>query len=165
MAEGKRVAISFDSYNPRRYSRPWIARIVAWHVGEKPELKFGHYCGDDNGGEAEIIAYPGDIVRYGQRDGRRADKSLNEWGVVEDDYSVRDIKQTEARALFGQRPKCEVTPSPTPNPLPETELKRRVVEFTASPMQMAVFDEKRKQPRLIQQADGSWVPESNGSGQ
>src|ERR1039458_974819 len=151
MPIGKRVAISFHSYNPRCYSRPWIARVVAWPVGKKPELVFGHYCGDEGGGEAEIIAYPGEIVRYGQRDGRRADKSLNEWGVVEDDYSVRDIKQTEACALFEQRPKCEFTPSPITNPLPEAEAKRRAVEFTPSPMQMPVFVEKRKQPRPRQE--------------
>ncbi|WP_109486010.1 hypothetical protein [Occallatibacter savannae] len=112
MSNGNRVAISFDSYNPRRYSRPWIARVVAWAVGQKPELQFGGYCGDDGGGEAEIIAHPGDIIRYGQRDGRRPDRSINEWAVVEEDYSVRDIKQTEARGLFKQRPKAESTPSP-----------------------------------------------------
>jgi len=160
MAEGKRVAISFHSYNPRRYSSPWIARVVAWRVGTKPELEFGHYCGDERGGEVEIIAYPGDIIRYGQRDGRRPDKSINEWAVVEDDYSVRDIKQTEARALFEQRPKCEFTPSPMPSPLPETEVTRRVVDFSPSPMQMPVFAEKRKQPRLFQSPDGSWSVES-----
>lgn len=165
MAEGKRVAISFHSYNPRRYSRPWIARIVAWHVGKKPELEFGHYVGNDDGGEAEIIAYPGDILRYGQRDCRRTDESINEWGVVEDDYSVRDIKQTEARALFEQRPRVEFTPSPMPNPLPEAGAKRRAVEFTPSPMQMPVFVEKRKQPRLVQNRDGSWTVESEVSGQ
>lgn len=164
MTEGKRVAISFHSFNPRRYSRPWIARVVEWHVGKKPELEFGHYCGDGDGGEAEIIAYPGDIIRYGQRDGRRLDKSINEWGVVEEDYSVRDIKQTEARALFEQRPKYEFAPSPMPNPLAETEVKRRVVEFTPSPMPENVFPEERKQPRFIQNRDGSWAVEK-ASGQ
>ena len=39
MPIGKRVAISFNSYNPRRYSRPWIARIVAWHVGESGSVR------------------------------------------------------------------------------------------------------------------------------
>jgi hypothetical protein len=78
---------------------------------------------------------------------------------------VRDIKPTEARALFEQRPKCEVTPSPMPNLLPETETKRPVVKFTPSPMQMPVFVAKRKQPVLIQQPDGSWVPEPKVSGQ
>lgn len=163
MSNGKRVAISFRSYNPRRYSRPWIARVVVWAVGKKPELEFGHYVGDDDGGEAEIIAYPGNIIRYGQRDGRRPDKSINEWAVVEDDYSVRDIKQTEASALFEQHPKCEFTPSPITNPLPETEVKHRAVEVTPSPMQMPVFVEKRKQPNLVQKPDGSWVPEAAGS--
>ena len=164
MGEGKRVAISFDSYNFRRYSRPWIARVIAWPVGKQPQLLFGTYVGDEEGGEVEIIAYPGNIIRYGHRDGRRPDKSLNEWGVVEDDYSVRGIKQTEARALFEQRPKCEVTPSPMPNPIPETETKRPVVKFIPSTMAKNVFPETRKQPRLIQRPDGSWVPEPKVSG-
>jgi hypothetical protein len=124
-------------------------------------LEFGLYCGDEDGGEVEILAYPSNIIRYGQRDGRRLDKSINEWGVVEDDYSVRDIKQTEARALFEQRPKCEFMPSPITNSLPETEVKRRAVEFTPSPMQMPVFVEKRKQPRLTKCHDGSWNFESD----
>jgi hypothetical protein len=120
MSNGKRIAITFESFNPRRYSRPWIARVVAWPVGKKPELTFGNYCGDENGGEVEIIAYPGNIIRYGQRDGRRVDRSINNWAVVGDDYAVRDIKQPEARALFEQLPKTEFISSPDcPNILVE----------------------------------------------
>ena len=130
MPIGKRVVISFGSYNFRRYSRPWIARVVAWPIGKNPILEWGTYLGDHtnnnkNSGEAEIIAYPGEIIRYGQRDCRREYNSLNKWGVVEDDYFVRAIKQTEARALFEQRPKCEFMPSPIANPLPEADAERR----------------------------------------
>lgn len=49
-------------------------------------------------------------------------------------------------------------PSATPMPvIPET--KRPVVKFTPSPMPRNVLPESRKQPRLIQNRDGSWVPE------
>lgn len=157
MPIGKRVAISFDSYNPRRYSCPWIARVVALAVGRKPELQFGAYIGDDNGGEVEIIAYPGDILHYGQRDCQQLDKSINKWGVVEDDYSVRNIKQTEARALFEQRPKVEFTPSPAPtNAVVET---RKPAKFTPSPVPENVFPERRKPSRFVQNSDGSWTVE------
>ena len=65
-----RVAVSFRAYNARRFSRPWVARVTSWPVGGKAELEFGKYLGDDSGGEAEIMALPGDIIRSGQRDGR-----------------------------------------------------------------------------------------------
>ena len=65
-----RTSIEIGSYNSRRYSRPWIGRITAWPVGARPELAWGGYAEDDNGGELEIEAQAGDIIRWGQRDGR-----------------------------------------------------------------------------------------------
>lgn len=97
-----RISIEFGSYNNRRYSKPWIARITAWPVGGKPELEWGGYVGDDSGGEVEIEAQPGDIIRAGQKDGRGGN-SKNRWYVVEPDGSTREIDQTEARALWSLR--------------------------------------------------------------
>lgn len=58
-----RIAVTFGSYNARRYSRPWIARITSWPVGGTPELAFGSYVGNNGGGEVEIMARRGDIIR------------------------------------------------------------------------------------------------------
>ncbi len=96
-----RITRTFSSYNFRRYSKPWMARVTAWPVGGKPELEFGRYLGNDDGGEVEIMARPGDIIRWGQRDGR-GNKTVNNWGVVEADGTLREITQAEARTLFGK---------------------------------------------------------------
>ena len=66
----QRVSVGYDAYNSRRYSKPWIARIIAWPVGGVPTMESGSYVGDKKGGEVEIMAGPGDIIRDGQRDGR-----------------------------------------------------------------------------------------------
>lgn len=102
-----RVAIQWHDYNPRRYGKPWIAVVTAWPVGGRPELTFGGYLGDGQGGELKITATPGDILRYGQRDWRSDSKSAqcNEWAVVLSDGSFRDVTQAEARRLFAER-KC-----------------------------------------------------------
>ena len=105
-----RVSKSFGSYNFRRYGRPWIAKITAWPVGGKPHLQWGGYVGDDDGGEVEMEAQAGDIVRTGQKD-NRGNGGSNDWYVVETDGTLRSIDQTEARQLFGAS-----TPTPD-NPL------------------------------------------------
>jgi hypothetical protein len=95
-----RVSTQWGGYNFRRYSRPWIARITEWPVGGKPEMEFGRYLGDDNGGECEIMARAGDILRSGQRDNRRPRDTIAEWLVVENDGKLRKISEAEARSLY-----------------------------------------------------------------
>ena len=103
-----RVAKKWGGYNQRRYSRPWIAAITAWPVGGRPELSWGGYAGDDSGGELEIMAAPGDIIRYGQRDGR-GNGGSNEWAIVRQDGAISDCTQAEARAHWQAR---EASPEP-----------------------------------------------------
>jgi hypothetical protein len=95
-----RASVFFNGYNSRRYGRPWIGRVSAWPVGGKPEIEFGSYVGDDDGGEVEMMVTPGDIVRYGQRD-NRGHFGSNEWAVVEANSKLRIIDQVEARKLYG----------------------------------------------------------------
>lgn len=95
-----RVAIGYSSYNYRRYSKPWIGLITAWPVGGKPDMKFGSYVGTPSGGEVEILARPGDIIRHGQKDNRSGNGTRAWWGVVEADLTVRDITMAQARKLF-----------------------------------------------------------------
>ena len=94
-----RISISYGSYNHRRYSRPWIGRITAWPVGDKPEIEWGSYLGDKGGGECEVQANPGDIIRSGQKDGR-GNGSSNDWYVVEPSGELRQIDAAEARKLY-----------------------------------------------------------------
>jgi hypothetical protein len=94
-----RITVHFGSYNERRYSRPWIARVTAWPVGGRPVLGWGRYLGDDSGGECEIMARPGDIIRYGQKD-TRGGNGANDWAIAQADGTARNAAETEARAAY-----------------------------------------------------------------
>jgi len=89
-----RITIERGSYNQRRYSKPWIARVTSWE--KKPELAWGEYHGDDNGGTLEITAEPGDIIRWGQKD-YRGNGGRNEWVIVTDDGEPHTVSQASAR--------------------------------------------------------------------
>jgi len=95
-----RVSMEWHGYNDRRYSKPWIALVTAWPVGGNPELTFGGYTGDDSGGELEISAHPGDVLKFGQKDYRNPRHTRSDFGVVEADLTVREITPAEARKLF-----------------------------------------------------------------
>jgi hypothetical protein len=97
-----RYSESYGSYNARRYSRPWIALVASWPVGGRPDLTWGSYLGDDDGGEVEIMAYPGSILRSGQKDGRGNGGSNNWWEAMPDG-SMRMIDQSEARKIWTAR--------------------------------------------------------------
>ncbi|MDR2710720.1 MAG: hypothetical protein LBB65_05255 [Burkholderiales bacterium] len=102
--EPVRVSLQWNAYNFRRYGKPWIARITAWAVGATPDLEFGGYVGSaDEGGELEITARPGDLLRYGQKDTRNPRGTINEWAVVEAGGTARLITAAEARAIFAQQ--------------------------------------------------------------
>lgn len=73
-----RVVFEFGTYNARRYGKPWCAKVVNWPVGSVPDIQWGAYLGDSSGGECEIEAEPGDIVRWGQKDHRNIRNSSNE---------------------------------------------------------------------------------------
>lgn len=98
-----RITISHGAYNHRRYSRPWIAKVTAWPVGAQPELAWGAFLGDDMGGETEIEAHPGDIIRSGQKDNRNPRKSDNNWYIVADDGTLIDATASTARTAWAKR--------------------------------------------------------------
>jgi len=88
---------TFGAYNERRYGRPWAAVVVAW-PGGRPELDFhaGSYLGDTTGGRLEITAGPGDVIRWGRKDGR-GNGTINEWGIVAADGTITSCTPTEAK--------------------------------------------------------------------
>lgn len=97
-----RYATEFGSYNDRRYSKPWIAKVISWPVGGRPNLEFGRYIGNDDGGEVEIMACPGDIIRVGQKDLRQPRRTQNDWFVARDNGVLEPIEAAEARKLYNQ---------------------------------------------------------------
>jgi len=97
-----RIWRKFAGYNPRRYGKPWIVRITSWPVGGKPDVEWGTYIGDDNGGEVEIQADAGDIVRIGQND-YRGGKSFAGWYIVQADGTLRETDAAGARKAYDER--------------------------------------------------------------
>ena len=68
-----KIQIVTGSYNARRYSKPWIARVD--FTDPKGTFSFGewtgqHYGGTGSEGILHIEAEPGDIVCHGQKDYR-----------------------------------------------------------------------------------------------
>ena len=88
-----RVVVQFNGYNTRRYSRPWIAKVVKWETGKQPEIAFGANVGL----EVEIDANPGDVVRWGQKD-MRGNATVSEWGIVSTGGEVVNASPETARA-------------------------------------------------------------------
>jgi hypothetical protein len=88
-----RITYEVGSYNARRYSRPWIAKVERWDIGKSPILTFGGHVGVYI---AEIDAEPGNLLRYGQRDGR-GNNTARLWGVVQLDGSLLELNAEEAR--------------------------------------------------------------------
>jgi hypothetical protein len=99
----QRVVIEFDGpYNTRRYSKPWIARVVDWKVGLSAELEFGKYLGNGDGGEREIMACAGDVVRWGIKD-YRGNGTRAYWGIVQEDGSVTQCTAAQARKAYQEK--------------------------------------------------------------
>jgi hypothetical protein len=94
-----RFAKSFRPYDGAQYARPWIAKVVAWQVGKRAELAWGTYLGDDNGGEAEIEAAPGDVVLFGQK-GRAGRAGFAVYGTLEADGSFKSCTEAAAARRF-----------------------------------------------------------------
>jgi len=86
--------------------------VTRWPVGGRPEIRWGGYAGDDDGGELEIEGDAGDIVRWGQKDGR-GNGGRNEWGIVQPDASVTSATQPEAREQWKRLQAAEKPALPT----------------------------------------------------
>lgn len=101
MDKPKRVAINFNGYNHRRYGKPWCAKVTAWEIGKAPELEWGGYLGDASGGECELLALPGEVVRWGQKD-HRGNNTTAHWGVVTPELTVLPVTAKEARQAYAK---------------------------------------------------------------
>lgn len=98
------VSRDYAAYNGRRYSAPWGA-VVTFN-GTKPQYDFtkGSYLGDDSGGTVHIECAIGDIVAFGQRDGRGT-KTANDWFIVEEGFTLwqtpRNVAYRHWKELHG----------------------------------------------------------------
>jgi len=83
-AKEMEITIETRSYNQRRYSKPWIAK-VDFSQSKKGDFSWGDWTGDHyNGGEGvlTINANPGDIIGKGQKDFRQPKNSAPKFSVV-----------------------------------------------------------------------------------
>lgn len=94
------IRIPFADYNHRRFSRPWIAKVTAWPVGGRATLQWGTFLGDHHGGEVEIEAEPGEVIRYGQKDHRAGNRTSAEWAIVGSDGAVNNCTEAHAAKVF-----------------------------------------------------------------
>jgi len=68
------IKIETSSYNEKRYSKPWVAR-VDFSTNPKGDFKFGDWVGDhSNGSEGLLVinAEVNDVIATGQKDYRNA---------------------------------------------------------------------------------------------
>jgi len=87
-----KISIETHSYNQRRYSKPWIARVN--FTDPQGTFSFGDWIGDSNNGSAgllELDAKPGDIVARGQKDYRKPRHSSPDWYQVAPDGSLTPL--------------------------------------------------------------------------
>jgi hypothetical protein len=94
-----RFTKAFTAYNDRRYSKPWIARIATWKVGQRPELVWGNYLGNSMGGECEIACQAGDLLRYGQKD-NRGNSTQAQYAIALENGQALEISEVNAAHYF-----------------------------------------------------------------
>ena len=94
------IRVNYDGYNSRRFSRPWISKVVSWPEGGKPVVGWGSYVGDDNGGYVAISAVDGDIIRHGQKDNRQPKNNTYDWFVAREGGCLEQIQVQGARNIF-----------------------------------------------------------------
>lgn len=93
------ITIDYPAYNTKRYGRPWMYKVKDWGVGQTPDVEWGGYTGDRDGGILEILASSGDIVRHGQRD-YRGKGTRTYWAIVQPDFSLEYVSAAVARKFF-----------------------------------------------------------------
>lgn len=91
-----------ESYNDRRYGKPWIAKIVL--EGNELKFKFGAWCGDP-GKEGILILdeiEPGEFYARGQKDFRQPRNSTPTYRRLAVDTSGVPVTKPEVyKALTG----------------------------------------------------------------
>ncbi len=90
------IIIETDSYNEKRYSRPWIACVT--FETAKGEFNFGDFIGEhgDEGLLKLIKVEIGDIMARGQKDYRKARNSVPRYYIVEGSNEFKEISKKDA---------------------------------------------------------------------
>jgi hypothetical protein len=87
------MQIETDSYNERRYGKPWIA-IITFENPTKPHFDFGTWVGEQgDSGILEIDLKEGDVVARGQKDFRKPANSALNFYIVKNGELVEATKK------------------------------------------------------------------------
>lgn len=112
-----------ESYNERRYGKPWIAKL-SFDTPGKPNYSFGDWLGQAGQvGELSIEVEPGDVIATGQKDHRKGRGGADAVGVIQEDGTARwhGTRFAEARDAGAA-------------------IKARLVEQAANPEAVEIFD-------------------------
>jgi len=86
-----------DSYNERRYGRPWIAAVSLSGGKLAYDFEAGTVTASfGSSGMLSITCRPGDVIAWGQKDLRRPDKSEHHILQMRDDGGMNEIDRTGA---------------------------------------------------------------------
>lgn len=127
------VSVEFGPYNSRRYGKPWILKVADWKTGEPPEVEWGAYVGNDNGGAVEIDAKAGDVIRYGQKDNRNPKYTVRKWAIVGDDGELKATDAVGAKRHWRYLRESEVAAEAKRNVNPEPAVVVGKFVFRANP--------------------------------
>lgn len=84
-------------YNHRRYGKPWCARVTGVDARGKLVYEWAEWTGRIGAaGVLRAACRPGEIVAWGQRDGRRADRSDHELERMDEAGRMHRISVVEA---------------------------------------------------------------------
>lgn len=101
-----------QSYNERRYGKPWIAR-VDFSSDPKGAFIWGDWIGQPGEpGELSVEAKPGEIVAQGQKDNRQPRNSAPDWYIVLVDGSL-DPCESKIEAVIKSRQMMEAQNAPS----------------------------------------------------
>jgi len=95
------ITIKTESYNQRRYGKPWIARVTFDAAG-KAEFSWGEWIGDRRTGSEGLLvisASEGDIIARGQKDFRQPKNSSPSYYQVRNGELVKLASKAEAYEL------------------------------------------------------------------
>ena len=99
------ISINFGAYLWRKFRKPWIAKVTAWPHGHKPTQVWGLFTGDESGGELEITAEVGDIIRWGQAHCSHRWKNICYWGIIQESGKIEKVSASMARKAWQAREK------------------------------------------------------------
>lgn len=86
-----------SSYNARRYGKPWCARVTGVDARGKLIYEWAEWTGRIGGtGLLRAACKPGEIIAWGQRDGRRADRSDHELERMDEHGRMHRISLVDA---------------------------------------------------------------------